>query len=346
MKAIVKTQKEKKGFELRDVSIPKVGEDDVLIKVKAAAICGSDLKFYKWVPWCENVVKSLPFIPGHECCGEVVEVGKNIKNIKVGDKVAAETHVSCGVCWQCRHARPHTCENMELFGHTINGGFSEYALIPKRAARKIPDDISFEYGSLLEPMGIPFRAAEEGEVEKEAVVVVGCGPIGQFAIGFSKILGAEVVIGVDVNEKRLNLAKEMGATHFINPQRESVAQKVKILTRDYGGGAGVVIDASGNAKAMKEAFSYLRVGGKFVILGQTDGPLPLNPSMDVVFKETKVIGLFGREIWDTWEKTEKLLVSGKINPAPVITHRFSLDEFEKAFKVALSGEGCKVLFIP
>ncbi|MCD6575243.1 alcohol dehydrogenase catalytic domain-containing protein [Candidatus Aerophobetes bacterium] len=345
MKAIVKTREEV-GFELLDVPVPRVGDDDVLIKVKAAAICGSDLKFYKWVPWCKNVIKSLPFIPGHECCGEVVEIGKNVEGIKLGDKVAAETHVPCGVCWQCRHNRPHTCEKMELFGHSIDGGFCEYALIPDRAARKVPDEIPYEYGCLLEPMGIPYRAVEIGEVEKDAVVVIGCGPIGQFAIAFSKILGAEIIIGIDVNEKRLKIAEKMGATYLINPEKESVVKRVKDITREYGGGAGVIIDASGNAKAVKEAFSYLRVGGNFVILGQTDGPLPLNPSVDIVFKEAKIMGLFGRRIWDTWEKTEKLLLSKKMNPEPVITHRFSLDDYEKAFQVALSGEGCKVLFIP
>lgn len=346
MKAIMKTDKGKEGFELCDVPLPRVGERDVLVKIKAAAICGSDLKFYKWNSWCESIVKSFPFITGHECCGEVVEVGKAIRDIKIGDKVAAETHISCGVCWQCRNDRAHTCEHMELFGHSTNGAFCEYALIPERAVRKIPASISFEHGCLLEPMGIPFRAAEAGEVENDAVVVVGCGPIGQFAIAFSKIFGAEIVIAVDINEKRLYLAEKMGATHFINPQKESVVQKVKDFTMNYGGGAGVVIDASGNIDAMKDAFKYLRVGEKFIILGQTTGPLPVSPSMDIVFKEAHVLGLFGRRIWDTWEKTEALLVSGRINPVPIITHKFSLDEFDKAFKVALSGEGCKVLLIP
>ncbi|MBC7189948.1 alcohol dehydrogenase catalytic domain-containing protein, partial [Candidatus Aerophobetes bacterium] len=327
MKAIMKTERGKEGFELCDIPIPKVGEKDVLIKVKAAAICGSDLKFYKWSAWCENVVKELPFIPGHECVGEVVETGKKIEGIKVGDKVAAETHISCGVCWQCQHNRAHTCENMDLFGHTINGGFAEYALIPERAARKIPDNIPYEFGCLLEPMGIPFRAVEKGNVKGDAVVIIGCGPIGQFAIAFSRIFGADIVIGIDINEKRLEIAEKMGATHLLNPEKQNVVEEIKKLTKDYGKGAGVVIDASGSASAMKKAFEYLRVGGKFVILGQTDSPLPLNPSANLIFPEIEISGLFGREIWRTWDNTEKLLASGKINPAPVITHRFSLDEF-------------------
>lgn len=238
MKAIVKTKKEK-GFEFQDIPVPKPGRKDVLVKIKASAICGSDVKIYEWVPWCENVIKSLPIIPGHECAGEVVEVGEDVKRIKVGDRVAAETHVLCGVCWQCEHNRQHTCEGMQLFGHTINGCFAEYSLIPEVSTRKIPESIPFDEGCLLEPMGIPFRAVERGKVGGDVVVVIGCGPIGQFAISFSKIMGAERIIGIDVNEKRLSIARKMGATHLVNPKTDSVVKKVEDLTKDCGG-AGVV----------------------------------------------------------------------------------------------------------
>jgi len=345
MKAIVKT-KRKPGFEYQDFPLPEVGKKDVLVKIKAAAICGSDLKIYKWLPWCESIVKSLPFIPGHECCGEVVEVGREVRGIKIGDKVAGETHVSCGTCWQCQHNRAHTCENMELFGHTINGCFAEYSLIPQVSVRKIPDNISFDYGSLLEPMGIPFRAVEKGEVEEEAVVVIGSGPIGQFAVGISKIMGAKIIIAIDINEKRLSIARQMGATHLINPKTNSVVEKVKDIAKKYGRGAGVIIEASGNIEALKEAFKYVRLGGKIIVLGQTDNPLSLKPSSDIVFREVQIMGLFGREMWDTWNKTERILSSGELNIEPIITHRFSLHDFDEAFKTALSGEGCKVLLIP
>ena len=345
MKAIVKT-KRKPGFEYQDFPLPEVGKKHVLVKIKAAAICGSDLKIHKWLPWCESIIKSLPFIPGHECCGEVIEVGREVRGIKIGDKVAGETHVPCGNCWQCQHNRAHTCENMELFGHTINGCFAEYSLIPEVSTRRIPDNISFDYGSLLEPMGIPFRAVEKGEVEEEAVVVIGSGPIGQFAVGVSKIMGARIIIAIDINEKRLNIAKQMGATHLINPKTNSVVEKVKDITKNYGRGAGVIIEASGNIEALKEAFKYVRLGGKIIILGQTDNPLSFRPSSDIVFREIQIMGLFGREIWDTWDKTERILSSGKLDLEPIITHRFSLHDFDKAFKTALSGEGCKVLLIP
>ncbi len=345
MKALVKTKKDV-GLEYQDVLLPSLDKKDVLVKIKASAICGSDIKIYEWVPWCENVVKSLPIIPGHECSGEVVEVGEEVSKIKPGDKVAAETHVPCGTCWQCKHNRPHTCERMQLFGHTINGCFAEYAIIPEAATRKIPKSIPFDKGCLLEPMGIPFRAVERGKVKGDAVVVVGCGPIGQFAIAFSKIMGAEEIIGIDINDQRLGIAEKMGATHLINPKKTSIVKEVKRLTKNFGEGAGVVIEASGNTEALKDAFKYLRVGGKLFIIGHPQKLLTIDVSPDIVLKEVKIIGLFGREIWDTWEKTEKILTSGELDLTPLITHRFPMNEFKSAFDIALSGKGCKILLIP
>ena len=343
MKAIFKNKKTL-GFDLEDIPIPEPKEKEVLVKLKAAAICGSDIKLYKWTPWCENVVKSLPFIPGHECSGEVVEVGKEVKTIKVEDKVAAETHIPCGKCWQCRHNRPHTCQNMELFGHTVNGCFAEYWVIPEVSTRKLPEDFPFEKGCLLEPMGIPLRAVYKGEVEKDSVVIVGCGPIGQFAIGISKIKRAKKIIAIDINEKRLNIAKRMGATHIVNPQKESIVDKVLSLTD--GNGAGVIIEASGNAKALEEAFNYLRIGGNLLIIGHPQEFLKIDISPQIVLKEAKITGLFGREIWRTWEIAEDLLLKEKLNIDPIVTHKFPMEDFESAFKIAISGEGCKILLVP
>ncbi|MDK2897725.1 MAG: threonine 3-dehydrogenase [Candidatus Atribacteria bacterium] len=343
MKALVKTREEK-GFELQEMAVPQPGEKEILVKMHRAAICGSDIKIYKWDAFARSIIPSLPFIPGHECAGEVVEVGKGVKNIKVGDKVASETHIPCGQCWQCQHGRPHTCENMQLFGHTINGCFAEYAVIPEVSTRKLPPTLSWEEGCMLEPMGIPYRAAEKGEVEGEAVVVIGCGPIGQFAIGFCHILGAERIIAVDPKEERLRIARSMGADFFINPETESVTKAVQELTVSAGRGPGVVIEASGSVSALREALDYLRVGGRLLILGQSQSPLEIKVSPDIVFKEAQIYGFFGREIWDTWEKTEQLLVSGRMKVDPVITHRFSLEEYQKAFEKALKGEGGKIVF--
>ncbi len=343
MKAILK-KKEAVGFDLEEMPVPEPKEKEVLVKIKAAAICGSDLKLYKWTSKIRSLVKSLPFIPGHECSGVVVKVGKEVKMVKLGDKVAAETHIPCGKCWQCQHNRPHTCQNMELFGHSVNGCFAEYSIIPEVSTRKLPEDLPFEKGCLLEPMGIPLRAVYEGEVEADSIVVIGCGPIGQFAVGISRIKGAEEIIAADINEERLNIARRMGATHLVNPQKESLLDRVLSLTN--GNGAGVIIEASGNAEALEKAFNYLRVGGKLFMIGHPEELLRIDGSPQIILKEARIRGLFGREIWRTWEIAEDLLSSGKLNIDPIITHKFSLEDFEKAFNIAISGEGCKILLIP
>jgi threonine 3-dehydrogenase len=343
MKAIVKKEAAK-GFVLENLPVPDPGEKEVLVKVKSAAICGSDLKLYEWTPWCKNVVKALPFIPGHECSGEVVGVGKRVTKLKLGDKAAAETHIPCGECWQCRHERPHTCMNMELFGHTVNGCFAEYFTLPETAVWKLASDFPLQKGCLLEPMGIPLRAVYEGEVEGDSVVVIGCGPIGQFAIGMAKALKAGIIMAFDINDKRLSIAKRMGATHVFNPGATSVSEQVMALTD--GTGAGVIIEASGSADALKQAFGYSRVGGKLFVIGHPSEQLHIDVSPQIVLKEMKIIGLFGRELWKTWEIAQNLILEGKLNTDPVVTHRYPMEDFEDAFSAAVSGEGCKIVLTP
>jgi len=343
MKAIVKTKREQ-GFELQDLLIPEPQEEEVLVKIKTAAICGSDLKLYNWEPGCEKVCTTLPFIPGHECSGEVVSVGSKVQNISIGDKVAAETHVPCGKCWQCLHGRPHTCENMLLFGHNINGCFAEYAVIPSAAVRKVPSRLSFTQAALLEPMGIPLRAVLQGNVTGDSVVIIGAGPIGLFAAAFAKIMRAERVIVLDVNAKRLEYAREVGADYVIKPEGDEIIRKVRTLTQDFGG-AGVVIEASGNVDAIHQAIQYTRVGGDFFLIGQTNLPVSFRPSQDIVKKELTLKGFYGRQIWGTWERAEEILLSGKLDVNPIISHRFSLDHFEEAFSTALSGSGAKILLL-
>jgi len=343
MKALVKLH-ETPGLVFQEIPTPSPGKGEVLVRIRVAAICGSDLKIYKWDDFARSIIPRLPFIPGHECCGEVVAVGEGVTRLKVGDRVASETHIPCLECFQCRQGRFHTCEKMGLFGHTRDGCFAEYALIPEVSTRKIPRELSFEEGCLLEPMGIPYRAVERGSVAQDLVVVLGCGPIGQFAVGFSHFLGASKIIAVDPNERRLSIATLMGAHRVVNPLKENVTEVVRGEARDFGGGAGVVIEASGDIAALKDSFHYLRVGGKVMVLGQTSRSLELPVSPNIVFKEATIQGFFGREIWDTWDKTEAILATHKIDVTPVITHRFSLSEYEEAFRVALSGEGCKVMF--
>jgi len=343
MKAIVKNKKEE-GFDYQEVEIPAIGPGDVLIKVKVAGICGSDLNFYKWNPWCEGVIKRLPFIPGHECSGEIVKVGSQVKLFKEKDRVSVETHLPCGKCFQCRSGRPNICQNMELFGHTFNGCFSEYCSVPEAIVEKIPDELSWEYAALLEPIGISLRAVWEGQVGGDSVAVIGCGPIGQFAIGASAAMGASQIFALDVSEKRLTIAKQMGATHLLNPVKGSVIKKIMDLTHQNG--VGVIIEASGNSKALSTGFKYLRKGGKVFMIGNIKEPLVLDGIADIVNKEATIRGLHGRELFKTWQLAESFLISGKLKIDPIITHKFPLKEFNKGFQLAMDGEACKVLLFP
>jgi threonine 3-dehydrogenase len=300
------------------------------------------MKIDKWDPWCRNVVASLPFIPGHEGAGVVEAVGEGVKDLVPGDLVAAETHIPCGACWQCANGRPHTCLNMGLFGHTVNGCFAEYFVLPEKAVRRLPPDFPLDKGCLLEPMGIPLRAVYDGEVRGDTVAVIGCGPIGQFAIGLSSLRGAETVIAIDVNENRLGIARAMGATHLINPDQVDVVQKIMEHTGENG--AGVVIEASGSTDALGRALEYVRIGGRIYTIGHPGEPLSVDVSTRINLREVRLIGLFGRELWRTWDIAEEVIMSGRLDTDPIVTHVFPLEAFEVAFRVAESGAGCKIVF--
>lgn len=342
MKALMKTKKEP-GLELRDVPIPEPQRGEVLIRVKRSAICGSDLAIYNFVPPATDFLRHLPLIPGHECVGEVVAVGEGVHRVRVGDRVAGETHIPCGHCWQCRNGRAHTCEHMLLFGHHVHGAFAEYAVLPESAVFPVPDFLSDEAACLLEPMGIPYRAATF--TPKESVLVLGCGPIGQFACAFSKALGARIVFAADPKASRRALAEKMGADVLLDPERENLSQAIQETIPEERG-VGVIIEASGSSRALREALSCLRTGGTLVLLGHIHESLPLEISRGFIQREIRVLGLFGRVLWETWEEVVKLLAENPFTPETIVTHRFPLEAYEEAFQVAQSREGCKILFIP
>ena len=341
MLALVKKERVR-GFSLEQRPVQEPKGDEVLVKTRYAAICGSDIKIFKWVPWCEHVVPALPFVPGHECSGTVAGTGPDVKKIREGDVVAAETHVPCGTCWQCTHDRKHTCLNMELFGHTIDGCFSEYFIIPESAVRRLPDGFPERAGCLLEPLGIPLRAVLRANVKNDTLVVIGCGPIGQLAIGAARMQGAGRIFALDTNEKRLELAHRMGATDVLDPSKEKVSDY--ILSSTDGNGAGAVIEASGSANALMDALGYVRVGGNIFTIGHPAKELCIDVSPQVVLREVQITGLFGRRIWDTWDRAEKAVLSGSMDVEAIVTHTFSLKDHEEAFRIAESGEGCKIVF--
>ena len=343
MKAIVKLRKEP-GLELQEVEIPKPDPRDVVVEVKAAAICGSDLNCYVWNAWAEGVFVNLPFVPGHECAGVIVETGSQVLNLKTGERVAAETHIPCGRCLQCQTGRQHICQNMELFGHTVNGCFAEYFVLPEAAVRKIPESIPWEIAALMEPVGVAIRPAAEAGVFGESVLVLGCGPIGQIAMAASRCGGAASIIAADVNETRLELAKRMGADHVVHVGKDTLGAVIQETT--HGDGIEHLIEASGSADALEEAFGYLVKGGKVSLLGNPKRPVQLELMRWVLHKEAQIAGFHGRRMFQTWHTAEALLNSGRLDVRPIITHRFPLQEFEEGFQRAISGEACKVLLTP
>jgi len=340
VKALVKTS-QAPGFEYVDVDIPTVGPKDVLTKVKATAICGSDIHAYHSSPGIMSMMK-LPVISGHETCGEVVEVGECVTNIKKGDLVSAEPHIFCGECYYCQTGAALNCLNMGLLGHTWDGAFAEYMKIPASACWKHPEGTSPELGAIYEPLGVAVHSVMAGDVNGKSVAVFGCGPIGLFAIGASRVFGATKVFGLEVAPKRLAMARQLFPdVTLINSKEED---PVKTIIEATGGlGVDVSIELSGSPEAMKQTFKVLKREGRVSLVGVTPGPVELEVHKDIILKEARVLGVFGRVVWQTWWQVRALLDTGKFDPLPVITHRFPLADFAQAFELAVSGEAGKIL---
>ena len=340
MKALMKDQPAR-GASYTDLPIPKIGEKDLLVRVKAAAICGTDIHIYQWNEYAASRIK-LPLLFGHEYAAEVVEVGKNVTHLKTGDRVAAETHVPCGHCFQCTTGLQHICKDMKILGVHMDGAFSEYALLPAVCAWKLDPSISYEIGATLEPFGIGVHALSKTKPAGKKVIVFGCGPIGIYAQMVAKVSGAEYVIGVDVTPERLELAKKMGADIVLNSKEVDVVSEVEKVTK--GLGMDIVVELTGNRGVLNDASKTLRRGGDIVLVGLFSGPVEWDVVNHVIYKEANVYGVTGRIMWDTWWTAQSLILSGKVDVGPVITHRFDLKDYEKAFQWAQSASTGKIVF--
>ena len=342
MQALIKSAPGK--TELQKIAVPVPGPCEVLVRVRAAALCGTDLHIHDWNQWAQSAGIQLPVVLGHECCGDVVSVGSAVNGIAVGDKVAAETHIPCGHCYQCLNGEQHICNNLKLFGIHTNGCFAEYAVIPAICARKIPSEVTYEIGAVLEPLGTAFRAAYESQVAGANVVVIGCGPIGLFAVASAAMMGAASIIATDISSSRLDIALKMGAATGLDSLSPALVQSVLDITGGYG--ADAIIDASGSVDALRQSFQYLRKGGRLTLIGLPGRPIELNLGTDVVFKEAKINGIHGRKMFETWTRMENALVSGKLAVSNAITHILPLADWQKGIDLAKSGQACKVVFRP
>jgi threonine 3-dehydrogenase len=333
------------GTTLQTVDVPGCGPEDVLLRVRAASICGTDLHIYKWDNWAQSVIKP-PLILGHEIAGEVVEVGARADGLAPGDLVSVESHIPCGKCYQCRHDLRHICDDLKIVGVHRPGGFAEYLSIPAVCAWKNPPGTSPEIAALLEPLGNAVYAASEAQVVGQNVAVFGCGPAGLFTIAACKALGAVKVIAVDVNPKHLEMAAPMGADEMLDGADPTLMERLE----SHRGGAGldVAIDMSGNHKAIVTAIRSLRKGGTFVAFGIPPGPIELNLANDVILPGRRILGIVGRHMFRTWELMQRLIESGKLNPGPIITHRYKLADFDEAIRVRASTDARvgKVILTP
>ncbi|HET9919526.1 MAG TPA: L-threonine 3-dehydrogenase [Ktedonobacteraceae bacterium] len=328
------------GATIALVDIPQIGPRDVLVQVKAASICGTDVHIYEWDAWAQSRMQ-LPRIFGHEFAGEVVEVGREVKTLVPGDFVAAETHITCGHCYQCRTGQANVCQNVQIIGVDRDGAFAEYIAIPESVAWKTGKEIEHSVASIQEPFGNAVHATYAGEIANKTVAVFGCGPIGLWAVGLAHISGASTIFAIEPNHKRLDIATNMGADYIINPREVDPVQRILDVTE--GLGVDVVLEMSGNQQAIRQGFKALRNGGRVSLLGLPSRMIELDLANDVIFKGATVLGISGRRIFDTWYRTRRILEAGQLDLKQVITHTLPFDQLHEAMEIMKSGDCGKIV---
>jgi threonine 3-dehydrogenase len=338
MKALVKSKPEI-GIWMEDVPVPVVGPNDVLIKIKKTAICGTDIHIYNWDEWAREHIQ-VPLIAGHEFIGEIIETGKEAAlHFKVGDRVSGEGHIACGHCRNCRSGRSHVCRKNVSVGVTRNGCFAEYLAIPSTNAYPVPASIPDSHAAILDPLGNATHTALSFDLVGEDVLITGAGPVGIMAAAVCKHAGARFVVITDVNEYRLQIAEKMGATLAVNTQHISLKQVMGQLKMTEGFDVG--LEMSGNPNAFNDMITYMNHAGKIALLGF----LPHHTAIDwsqIILKGLVMKGIYGREMFDTWYKMITMLQSGLVI-SPVITHEFAIDEYQQAFATMRGGHAGKVI---
>ncbi|MDH3732107.1 MAG: L-threonine 3-dehydrogenase [Gemmatimonadota bacterium] len=339
MRAIVK-QEAAPGLAVADVAQPAIRSDQVLIRVRKAGICGTDLHIYDWDDWSQSRIRP-PLVLGHEFMGEVVKVGTLVDNVKIGQRVSAEGHMVCGHCELCRTGKSHVCRETSIIGVDRDGAFAEFVSIPASNIIPIPPSISDDHAALFDPLGNAFHTVLHTEVAGRIVAVIGCGPIGLFAVGIARAAGASTVIAVEPTPNRRALAERMGAHACLDPTSSDVEAEIAELSRGYG--ADVVCEMSGHPSGIATAFRVCRNGGHVQLLGLPKGPVEVNLARDVIFKGLHVYGVVGRLMYDTWIEMRNFLAAGLLDIEPVITHRLPLERFEDGIAAMKAGEAAKVV---
>lgn len=328
MRAVTKVQG-RPGAELVDREMPKLEDDEVLLRVRAAAICGTDKHIFNWDRWAQSRIQ-VPRVFGHECCGDVVEVGRAVRGVAVGDFVSCETHIPCGHCRLCRTGRQHVCLNLRILGVDVDGCFAEYVKVPARCAWKNPADMAPEIAAIQEPFGNAVYCVSRAQVSARSVAILGDGPIACFATGIARAMGALEIVVTGINPARLEIAANMGADRVIDAGQTDVNEALR--NASSGEGFDVVLEMAGVEETVRQGFDALRKGGTFVAFGIPPGDVTFDYTNAIVFKEANVLGVNGRLMFETWYQTRALLTSGKVDPRPVLTGTLPLEDFESAFE--------------
>lgn len=344
MKALVKTAPEP-GLTLSDRPDPRPGPLEVVVRVKATSLCGTDAHIYNWDEWARSRIHP-PRIIGHEMCGEVAKVGPGVSSVAVGDYVAAESHLTCGLCFQCRTGQAHVCKSYRILGIDVDGSFAEYVVLPERVLWKTSREIPPELACVQEPLGNAVHAALVEDLSGQSVLITGCGPTGLFAAAVARVAGAAVIIASDISDYRLGLAKQLGVDHTLNAKTDSPESMAAALL-DITGGEGVdtALEMSGDPAALHQAFRSVKNGGRVTLFGITTGPVCFDLPNEIIFKGIRVYGVTGRRLFDTWYRSAGLFKAG-LDIRPVVTHTFPMAEFARGFELIKSGQCGKVVLIP
>ncbi len=331
MKAVRKMER-KPGLTMTEVPIPKIKDDEVLVKV--TSICGTDVHIYKWDPWSQGRIKNIPQTAGHEVAGEVVEVGKNVKRAKVGDYISAETHIPCKKCIQCLTGQEHICANLKILGVDTDGTFAEYLAVPESVLWINDGSIPPQYASVQEPLGNATYAVlgEDNNVAGKSLVIIGDGPIALFAVGVARAFGSAPIFIIGKYDFNMEIAKKMGADYLLYANKPDINRIEFIKDHTYGFGADIVLDMAGSPQALDEGFKIVRKGGRFTAFGVApESPCLVDYNNGMVFRGVQVHGINGRKMFDTWFRVRNILANKRIDISPVITHKFTLEDFEKGF---------------
>ncbi|HWH36529.1 MAG TPA: L-threonine 3-dehydrogenase [Candidatus Limnocylindrales bacterium] len=340
MRALVK-ESAGPGAVVREVPLPEPGPMELLVRVDAASVCGTDVHIERWDPWAQENFGPPPMTFGHEMAGTVVAHGPGAGRVRIGDTIAAETHIVDWSCYQCRTGRAHVCQALRILGVHVPGSFAEYAVIPEQNAW-VYEGLPAEIAALQEPMGNAVHAIFVEEVAGQNVAVLGCGPIGLMALAVLRVAGARRIFATDVNPERLALAERMGADVVIDA-RDDVAERLR--SESEGNGVDVVLEMSGAEAALHQGLAALTNGGRISLLGTHTRPATIDLSQEIIFKGIRVHGITGRRLWETWYRTTALLEEG-VDLSPIITHRLPLSQYQQAFDLVASGHAGKVVLLP